>query len=178
MSKRVIIVSKFLSKYLRHEPEALGLTLEPGGWVAIDELLAGMPTSNSPSLVKNSTRLWPRAINSGSHSTSPGQIRPNQGHSTEVDLQLAEVCAPEQLFHGTVEKFLETILAEGLKKMDRHDVHLSNDLQTATKVGEPGQAGHPDNRIGQDVCRRLQVPASENGVWLTDHVPPRYIRQL
>ena len=41
MNKRLVTASKFLSKYLRHEPEALGLTLESGGWVAVDDLLAG-----------------------------------------------------------------------------------------------------------------------------------------
>jgi putative RNA 2'-phosphotransferase len=31
MDKRLIRVSKYLSKYLRHSPEELGLTLRPGG---------------------------------------------------------------------------------------------------------------------------------------------------
>ena len=33
-------ISKFLSRILRHAPEDLGLTLEPGGWVLVADLLA------------------------------------------------------------------------------------------------------------------------------------------
>jgi RNA:NAD 2'-phosphotransferase (TPT1/KptA family) len=36
----IVKVSRFLSKYLRHQPQRLGLTLEPGGWVAVEDLLA------------------------------------------------------------------------------------------------------------------------------------------
>ena len=38
--RRLVKVSKFLSKHLRHDPERLGLTLAPGGWVNEDDLLA------------------------------------------------------------------------------------------------------------------------------------------
>src|SRR5258708_7466851 len=34
-------ISKYLSLHLRHQPEALGLELGPGGWVAVALLLAG-----------------------------------------------------------------------------------------------------------------------------------------
>lgn len=37
---RLVKVSKYLNKHLRHQPERLGLTLAPGGWVAVDELLS------------------------------------------------------------------------------------------------------------------------------------------
>ena len=37
--KRLVKVSRYLSKHLRHEPERLGLELQPGGWVSVDELL-------------------------------------------------------------------------------------------------------------------------------------------
>ncbi len=37
---RLVKISKYLSKHLRHDPEGLGLTLAPGGWVGVDDLLA------------------------------------------------------------------------------------------------------------------------------------------
>ena len=40
MDRRLVTVSKFLAKHLRHAPDALGLTLQPGGWVSVDDLLA------------------------------------------------------------------------------------------------------------------------------------------
>jgi putative RNA 2'-phosphotransferase len=178
MSKRQVTVSKFVSKYLRHEPEALGLTLEPGGWDAVDDLLAG-----AARIGFSITRAELDQVVAGSDKQrfafddSGDKIRANQGHSTEVDLQLTEVAPPERLFHGTVGKFLDAILAEGLKKMDRHDVHLSKDVQTATKVGE--RRGKPIILVidsAKMAADGFNFRVSENGVWLTDHVPPEYIR--
>ena len=96
-----------------------------------------------------------------------------------MDLQLKEVYPPEQLFHGTVVKFLDAILAEGLKKMSRHDVHLSKDVQTAAKVGE--QRGKPIILVvdsGKMAADGFTFRLSDIGVWLTEHVPPQYIRPL
>ncbi|HWB09774.1 MAG TPA: RNA 2'-phosphotransferase [Pirellulales bacterium] len=180
MNKRLITVSKFLSKHLRHEPETLGLTLEPGGWVPVAHLLAG--ASRIGFSITAEELNWVVA-ESDKHRFSFDEtglkIRANQGHSTEVDLQLQEADPPEQLFHGTVARFLDAIRIEGLKKMNRHDVHLSRDVETATRVGQ--RRGRPvvlvidSARMAADGHKfRL----STNGVWLTDHVPPRYIRLL
>lgn len=177
-NKRQITVSKFMSKYLRHEPEALGLTLEPGGWVAIEDLLTGAARIGFPITREELNQVVADSDKQRfAFDESGAKIRANQGHSTEVDLQLKEAAPPEQLFHGTVGKFLDAILAEGLKKMDRHDVHLSKDVQTATKVGE--RRGKPvilvidSARMAAD---GFKFRLSENGVWLTDHVPPQYLR--
>jgi putative RNA 2'-phosphotransferase len=66
-------------------------------------------------------------------------IRANQGHSIDVDLQLDEREPPETLYHGTVERFLASILEKGLVRGKRHHVHLSQEVDTARKVG-PGEA--------------------------------------
>lgn len=177
MNKRLITVSKFLSKYLRHEPEALGLALEPGGWVFVADLLAGATKIGFPITREELSQVVAENDKPRFALDETGaRIRANQGHSTEVDLQLKEADPPEQLFHGTVSKFLNAILTEGLKKMDRHDVHLSQDVQTAAKVGQ--RRGKPiilvidSARMAAD---GFKFRLSDNGVWLTDHVPPRYI---
>ena len=104
------------------------------------------------------------------------RIRANQGHSVKVDLGLQPQTPPELLYHGTVPGFIESIRATGLRRGARHDVHLSPDLVTATKVGQ---------RRGEPVIRTVRAAAmsaaghpfyvSENGVWLTDAVPPAFI---
>jgi len=106
-------------------------------------------------------------------------IRANQGHSVEVDLQLEEKQPPDVLYHGTVEQFLASIMAEGLKKGKRHHVHLSKDIETARKVG---------SRRGKPIV--LQIDAgkmhgagfkfflSVNGVWLTDSVPAGFLTRM
>jgi putative RNA 2'-phosphotransferase len=106
-------------------------------------------------------------------------IRANQGHSVKVDLQLEEREPPETLYHGTVEWFMASILKDGLIRGKRHHVHLSKDVETATKVG--ARRGKPvilkvdAGRMHRDGHKYL---LSANGVWLTDAVPPVYLSRI
>lgn len=170
-------LSKFLSKYLRHEPEYLGLTLEPGGWVKVDDLIKG---SKDKGMELDWDKLMYIVDNCDKKrfTIDGDKIRANQGHSTEVDLQLVPVIPPDILFHGTVVKFIPNIIdrKEGLNKMNRHHVHLSKDLFTATKVGL--RRGAPivlKVESGLMYKDGFEFYVSENGVWLTDHVPIIYI---
>jgi putative RNA 2'-phosphotransferase len=173
-------ISKYLSKHLRHAPEELGLTLEPGGWVLVAELLAatarhGVPITRTEldEVVRDNNKQRFVLDETGQ------RIRANQGHSTDVDLQLAPCSPPEILYHGTPERLVDTVLAEGLKKMARHHVHLSPDVATARRVGM---------RRGKPAIFAIDAAAmalagytfyvSANGVWLTDSVPPAHLRLL
>lgn len=178
MNKRIVTISKFMSKYLRHEPEALGLILEPGGWVLITDLLDGAARKGFP--ITSEELLQVVAENDKQRfglDETQTRIRANQGHSASVELHYDEAVPPAELYHGTVAKFLDSILVEGLRKMNRHDVHLSQDVQTAAKVGE--RRGKPIVLIidsGAMAADGYQFRISANQVWLTDHVPPRYVR--
>ncbi len=180
MDRRLVTVSKFLAKNLRHTPDALGLTLRPGGWVPVDDLLAasaraGFPIAYDELIECVETNDKQRFSFDGTGDL----IRANQGHSVEVDLQLEEREPPEILYHGTVERFLASILAEGLKKGRRHHVHLSRDVETARKVGA---------RRGKPVVLRVDAAGmhrrgfqfflSANGVWLADSVPAEFLTRL
>jgi putative RNA 2'-phosphotransferase len=177
MDKRLVTVSKFLAKYLRHAPDELGLTLRPGGWVPVDDLLAAARSHGFPisydELVEVVETSDKRRF---AFDVSGELIRANQGHSVEVDLQLEEAVPPELLYHGTVERFLPSILAEGLVRGQRHHVHLSKDVETARTVGS--RRGKPvilsvgAGRMHQDGHTFF---LSTNGVWLTDAVPPGYL---
>ena len=91
MDRRLVTVSKFLAKHLRHAPDALGLTLQPGGWVSVDDLLAASARAgfaiSYDELIEcvetNDKRRF-------SFDDSGDLIRANQGHSVEVDLLLEE----------------------------------------------------------------------------------------
>ena len=103
-------------------------------------------------------------------------IRANQGHSVAVDLQLQEHPPPEVLYHGTAERFLASILTEGLKKGKRHHVHLSKDAETARKVG--ARRGQPiilQVNVGKMHAEGFTFFLSVNGVWLTDSVPAAFL---
>ena len=136
MDKRLITVSKYVAKHLRHAPHKIGLTLQHGGWVPVIDLLNsarkhGFFISYDDLVECVETNDKQRyAFNE-----SGDLIRANQGHSVKVDLQLEEQEPPETLYHGTVEWFMASILKDGLVRGRRHHVHLSKDVETATKVG-------------------------------------------
>lgn len=175
---RVVRVSKFLAMHLRHRPERIGITLDKGGWVGVDELIAacahnGFPVSREELeyVVTANDKHRYGFDETGAH------IRANQGHSVEVELGLPISTPPDVLFHGTTDRFLSVIRREGLRPMGRHDVHLSAELETARRVGA---------RRGEPVVLTIDAAAmaltgyefrlSANGVWLVSAVPPRYLR--
>lgn len=178
--KRLITVSKYLSKYLRHAPHDLGLTLQPGGWVLVDDLLTAARNHrfliNYDELVEVVETNEKRRF---SFDDTGELIRANQGHSVEVDLQLEETVPPEVLYHGTVERFLASIREVGLVRGNRHHVHLSKDIETARKVG--ARRGKPVTlTVDAGPMHRAghKFFVSANGVWLTDAVPPSRLTVL
>jgi putative RNA 2'-phosphotransferase len=178
-NSRLVKISKYLSKHLRHQPERIGITLAAGGWVAVDELLAACKKHSFP--INHAELNEVVASNDKkrfSFDATGTLIRANQGHSVEVDLQLEPAIPPDVLYHGTGHGAVEAILSEGLRKMSRHHVHLSSDIPTAQKVGA---------RHGRPIVFAVDAAAmhkagytfycSENGVWLVDHVPHEYLQQ-
>ncbi|MEU8773080.1 RNA 2'-phosphotransferase [Streptomyces sp. NPDC048606] len=174
--KRTVKVSKYVSKHLRHQPERIGLTLDPRGWVEIDDLLAAAAAHGFP-LTREELDHVVASNDKQRFAVDGTRIRANQGHTVAVDLDLPEAEPPAWLYHGTVARALEAIRAEGLRPMARHHVHLSPDRETATRVGA---------RRGRPIVLAVDAGAmraaghvfrvSANGVWLTEAVPPRFLR--
>lgn len=169
--------SKFLSLVLRHEPEAIGLSLDENGWADIDELIRLANADGKPvtrALIDEVVRDNDKqrfAI-----SADGARIRANQGHSIEVDLALTALEPPATLYHGTATRFAKSIRNIGLVKQSRQHVHLSSDPDTATQVGSRhGKALVLSIRAGDMHARGLSFFQSENGVWLTDAVAPEFI---
>jgi putative RNA 2'-phosphotransferase len=179
-TKATTRLSKFLSLHLRHAPQAIGLTLQPGGWVNVADLLAACAAHGHPltrdeleDLVEDNDKQRFAFDETGQ------RLRAQQGHSVAVDLQLLPAVPPALLYHGTVPAALPAIRQTGLQKMSRHHVHLSPDEATARRVGQ---------RRGRPVLLVVDAAAlhaagglfyrSGNGVWLTEAVPPQYVRDL
>ncbi|GAA1572036.1 RNA 2'-phosphotransferase [Streptomyces globosus] len=174
--RRTVKVSKYMSKHLRHQPERIGLHLDPQGWVEIDDLLAAAAAHGFP--VTRAELDHVVAANDKQRFAVDGtRIRANQGHTVPVDLALPEADPPAHLYHGTVAAALDAIRAEGLRPMARHHVHLSPDRETATRVG--ARRGRPVV-LGVDAAAMRAAGhvfrISANGVWLVDAVPPRFLR--
>jgi len=168
-------LSKFLSLILRHKPEHIGLELDDHGWALIDDLLdkAGNPELTRELLYEIvTTNDKQRFIISEDGS----RIRANQGHSIKVDLGLQELKPPNILYHGTADRFVDSIFEKGLIKKQRHHVHLSEQIKTAEAVGK---------RYGKLVLLKIDAEKmyskgfkfykSENEVWLVDTVPSEYL---
>jgi putative RNA 2'-phosphotransferase len=172
----LISASKFLSLVLRHRPEIIGLTLDDAGWADIDTLVR-FSQSHRPLtralieqvVAENSKQRF--AI-----SDDGRRIRARQGHSIGVELGLSPLAPPALLYHGTATRSVEAIRREGLRKRSRQHVHLSADADTATSVGT--RHGTPVVlivRAGEMAAEGHAFFRSDNGVWLTDAVPVRFI---
>ena len=171
-------ISKFLSLILRHHPESVGITLDAHGWADVATLLRQMNahgTEIDRALLEHIVAT--NAKKRFAFDDSGTKIRANQGHSINIDLGYTPRTPPETLYHGTAASTVAAIRASGgLDKRARHHVHLSADSETASKVGK---------RHGKPVVLRIHAGdmqrdghrfyQSDNGVWLTDHVPLAYI---
>ena len=170
-------ISKFLSLVLRHKPETVGLTLDDGGWVDVDQLLEAFRSNGRPL-----TREQIDAVVAGNDKKrftldeTGTLIRAVQGHSREVDLGYQPSVPPELLFHGTVGRFLESIFEKGLVPGNRQHVHLCPDVATAMTVGK--RRGAPvvlQVASGAMHAAGHEFLRADNGVWLTGHVPPSFL---
>jgi putative RNA 2'-phosphotransferase len=173
-------VSKRLSRHLRHDPAAIGLTLDPSGWAEVDTLLACLGRHGAPVTRAELTEVVTHnAKRRFAFDDSGSRIRASQGHSVAVDLGLPATTPPAVLYHGTATRFTSTIFAEGLRPMRRHAVHLSATVETARAVG--ARHGKPlvlvvDAAGMAAAGHEFQVSA--NGVWLTASVPPGFLTAL
>jgi putative RNA 2'-phosphotransferase len=178
VDRELVKLSRFLSLVLRHAPDRIGLTLDAQGWADVGELVRLAEAHGQP---LDRVRLQRIVAESDKQrfALSPDgtRIRANQGHSVDIDLALPPMAPPDRLYHGTADRNVVSIEANGLNAGNRQHVHLSPDRATATKVGA---------RHGRHVVLEVESGAmhrdghhffrSDNGVWLTDHVPARYIR--
>lgn len=170
--------SKLLARWLRHRPDAIGIKLDKNGWANVDELLLKAAAAGTRLTKEELFRTVAENDKQRFTLSSDRQrIRAAQGHSVSVDLRLPVKTPPPILFHGTVHKFLPAIREKGLLPGNRRDVHLSADISTTESVGR---------RRGEPLVLIIETypllrdgyffRQSENGVWLTEAIPARYIK--
>jgi putative RNA 2'-phosphotransferase len=170
-------LGRFISLILRHKPETIGIKIDENGWAYVDELLKGINKSGK----KINRDILDRIVEENnkkrySYNEDKTKIRANQGHSVKVDVELKEVEPLEKLYHGTAARFLDSIRKDGLIKQGRLHVHLSGDEKTAFSVGK--RHGKPEVLIinAQAMFEDgYKFYLSENGVWLVESVPVKYI---
>ena len=171
---REIKISQFLSYVLRHKPESIGLTLDKNGWASVAEILNNSKLSFSIEELKQVVENNDKKRFSFNDNLT--KIKANQGHSVKVELEFQQIIPPEILYHGTAKRFIKSIQQKGLLKGERHHVHLSKDLKTASSVGK--RHGNvvilliDTKQMYQD---GYQFYLSDNQVYLVDYVPPNYL---
>ncbi|MEG4082852.1 RNA 2'-phosphotransferase [Microcoleus sp. POL10_C6] len=175
---RLVKISKYLSRHLRHAPGRIGVELDPGGWLPVSELLDACQKNKFPVQLAELKKVVAENDKQRFSFDSTGTlIRANQGHSVEVDLQLEPSVPPDILYHGTGSTAVESIFSQGIRKMSRHHVHLSVNIQTARQVG----ARHGIPAVFTVDAAAMQRDGhtfycSANKVWLVDFVLPAYLK--
>lgn len=173
-------ISRYMSLILRHKPEVIGISLDKHGWAVVDDLINGIAKNNegfNMAILKEIVET----DNKQRYSFNDDKtlIRANQGHSIPVDVELEEKEPPRFLYHGTGEKYVSSILEQGLIPKSRLYVHLSKDIETAQNVGR---------RHGKEVVYKIEAHEmyqdgykfylSVNGVWLAKGVPLQYMQAI
>lgn len=171
-------ISKLMSYVLRHNPAELKLDMDEQGWVSIEQLIVNARNKGktiSLDLVEEAVRTNDKKRFSISEDGK--RVRANQGHSITIDLSLEVVTPPPVLLHGTATKNLDSIMSQGLRKRNRHHVHLSENKSTAlavgTRYGKPTLLKVDAEKMAKD---GFEFYRSENDVWLVDSVPEKYIK--
>lgn len=180
--EKITKISKHLSYVLRHNPKSINIELDKNGWVDVNTLIEKSQSKiefsleNLQEVVKTSDKQRFKFSDDGT------KIKANQGHSVEVDLQLESIVPPFKLYHGTAPRFLSSIMKEGLKKMNRHHVHLYSEenMDKAENTGSRHQKGvKPAVLIIEAKWMYndgFKFYKTDNDVYLTDSVPPKYLK--
>ena len=173
-------LGRFMTYLLRHHPEAVGLTLDGEGWADVDALIEGMNAAGRTIDMETLERIVAEN-NKKRYTLSPDKkrIRANQGHSVDVNIEMEKRVPPDELYHGTADRFLDSIREGGIKKMARQYVHLSPDIPTAVNVGR--RHGKPvvlvidaKRMSGDGFTFRI----SANGVWQSEDIPWGYVKEV
>lgn len=171
--------SKYIAYILRHRPDAAGITLDEHGWADVAALIEGVNRTHPLTMETLEQIVAEDGKQRYAFDETKTRIRANQGHSVQVDVELQPAQPPETLWHGTADRFTESIDREGLRPGNRLYVHLSAGVEVARTVGvRHGRLAMYEVLAGDMHRDGHPFFLSANGVWLTKHVPPQYLRRV
>tara|TARA_B100000795_G_C22765006_1_gene425310 strand:- start:508 stop:1035 length:528 start_codon:yes stop_codon:yes gene_type:complete len=165
--------SKLLSYLLRHNPGKKGLVLDSNGFTNVAILLEKINITIDVLnyIVTNDSKG--RYEFNKDHT----MIRATNGHSTNlVSMELKAIKPPALLYHGTYIKAINSIKKTGLSKMNRHYVHLTEDITMATNTGK--RRGKPivlKIKAIEMYLAKFKFYKTSNNVWYVDNIPHEYI---
>lgn len=179
--KRLEELSKEISYALRHAPWEYELEMNEEGWVAVEQLLDALHrTEKWNDICEADLKVMIEKSEKKRYELADGKIRAFYGHSIPMKILKEEKMPPDILYHGTARRFLESINEHGLLPQSRQYVHLSQDIETAEKVGR-----RHDNKpciLIIDAKRAwdegIKFYLGNEKVWLADAIPGRYIKKM
>ncbi len=175
-------LSKFMSGALRHFPDDAGLELDEHGWTPFPDLVAAVeskyhwPDRETVAAVvaTDPKGRFERAPGTGG---APDRIRAAYGHSVDVTIETDDEPVPETLYHGTAPRNVDAIIEEGLRPMNRQQVHLSASVETARTVGNRHASDPVVLEVDASAMERdgLEIAKRGEATYTTDRVPPAYL---
>lgn len=174
-------LSKEISYALRHAPEEYELEMDEKGWVPIEQLLGALHRAEKwNEIYEADLNKMIEKSEKKRYELKDGKIRAFYGHSTTMKILKEEKMPPNILYHGTARRFIQSIMENNLLPQSRQYVHLSQDIETAKKVGRR----HDDKPciLIIDAKRAwnegIKFYIGNEKVWLADIVPSRYIKEI
>lgn len=172
-------MGKYVSMLLRHHPEEAGVILDEHGWTEVGDLVEKV----TPRYPLTEELLHQMAFGKDKQryefSEDGKKVRAVHGHSVQVDLGYEQKEPPVILYHGTAEKSRESIEKNGLQKMSRQYVHLSEYIEQAKEVGRRhGKLVIYKVKAGEMYGKGMVFYRSTSGVWLTDAVPVEFLEEI
>lgn len=171
-------LGKTISYALRHHPEEFGLELDEKGWVDVDKLLLALQEQWGK-LTEEDIYDVMNHSDKRRYEIKNGKIRAFYGHSFQKKIKKTPVEPPQYLYHGTARRFVDSIMKDGLLPMKRQYVHLSENIETAIKVGSRRDKQPIVLKINAQKAYKdgFSFYEANDQVWLTDIVLPQYIEQ-
>lgn len=174
-----IKLSKEISYILRHHPEEYDLKLDQDGYVFMSDLINSINSKNHyhKAIDINDINKVLEISDKKRLEINNDMIRALYGHSVDTIIKKDEITPPEFLFHGTTHNAIDKIMTQGLLPMKRQYVHLSIDEDTAKNVGKRRDNNpivlliHSKNAYNDGI----KFYIGNDKIWLSDHIPPKYI---
>ena len=174
-------LSREVSYALRHAPWEYELEMDEEGWVSIEQLLEALHREGKwKNIYEEDLSKMIEESEKKRHEMKNGKIRAFYGHSVPIKILKEEKIPPDILYHGTARRFLESIRGNGLLPLSRQYIHLSQDIETAEKVGK-----RHDNKpciLIIDAKKAwddgIKFYLGNERVWLADKIPIGYIKAM
>lgn len=171
-------LSKTVSHALCYAPWEYGLELDVDGWVSIEQLISSFKNQAKwHDLTEEELVKMIELSEKKRHEIKDGKIRAFYGHSMAEKIYKEVGSPPQYLYHGTNLDNLEQFKKDGLLPMARQYVHLSENIDIASKVAS--------RREGEVVIFSIDTQrAIDEGIvfyhgneqiWLTDSMPFKFM---